>query len=168
MRDKSTGLWRRMILVPFNRAVPASERIYGMDQPEWWEAEGETAGILNWAIAGLCRLMKNRKFTDSLLVDAALSEYARDANPVMYFLEEEFTETNDPDDMVESRVIYDCYKRWCVEKSHHKMSDRSFFKEFNKKFTESKRRRKSTEGRPWAYSNLKISENASFQDNSYF
>ena len=51
--DRSGGLWRRMILLPFNREVPEGERVLGMDKPVWWQESGELSGMLNWAIAEL-------------------------------------------------------------------------------------------------------------------
>ncbi len=40
-KDRSYGLWRRMILVPFNRQIPPERRVMGMDEPDWWIDSGE-------------------------------------------------------------------------------------------------------------------------------
>src|SRR5262249_2891693 len=34
--DKTEGVWRRLLLVPFNRRVSDAERVPGLDKPEWW------------------------------------------------------------------------------------------------------------------------------------
>lgn len=49
--DKSGGLWRRMILMPWRVTIPENERVRGMDTPGWWQDQGELPGILLWAIA---------------------------------------------------------------------------------------------------------------------
>src|SRR5262249_19280874 len=33
--DRSGGLWRRMLLMPFQVEIQAHERVYGMDKPAW-------------------------------------------------------------------------------------------------------------------------------------
>src|SRR5205814_4102 len=47
--DKSDGVWRRMLLIPFQVQITAEERVYGMDKPDWWIEKGELPGIFNWA-----------------------------------------------------------------------------------------------------------------------
>jgi putative DNA primase/helicase len=49
VRDNSTGMWRRMILVPFTVTIPEANR-----DPHLYETlKTESAGILNWMLAGL-------------------------------------------------------------------------------------------------------------------
>lgn len=47
--DMSDGMWRRMILIPFDVKIPNEQQDLGL--PEMLRAEA--AGILNWALAGL-------------------------------------------------------------------------------------------------------------------
>jgi P4 family phage/plasmid primase-like protien len=58
--DRSSGLWRRMILMPFRVTIAEDDpgRVFNMDKPEWWIESGELPGILNWAFAGLDRLRR--------------------------------------------------------------------------------------------------------------
>ena len=51
--DRTDGIWRRMVLVPFRTKIQPHERIIGMDKREWWEASGELPAIFNWAAAGV-------------------------------------------------------------------------------------------------------------------
>jgi hypothetical protein len=46
-----------MILFPMDVEIPKSERVVGMDTTEWWQANGEFPGILNWALMGLTQLL---------------------------------------------------------------------------------------------------------------
>ncbi|MEX2025863.1 MAG: phage/plasmid primase, P4 family, partial [Pirellulaceae bacterium] len=54
--DRSDGVWRRMLLVPWRIQIGQEERIPNMDKPWWWERQGELPGMLLWAIRGLARL----------------------------------------------------------------------------------------------------------------
>ncbi|MBA3315134.1 MAG: hypothetical protein H0T47_17830 [Planctomycetaceae bacterium] len=90
--DRSGGLWRRMILMPFTEVIPEDERIPGMDRPEFWEASGELPGMLNWALIGLKRLQAQGRFTESSVVSAMVDDYRRDSNPAQTFLLDHYRE----------------------------------------------------------------------------
>ncbi len=57
--DRSSGIWRRMLLVPWNVKITADQRIAGMDKPDWWVTAGELPGIFWWAVLGLARLRES-------------------------------------------------------------------------------------------------------------
>src|SRR5262249_21140138 len=65
--DRSGGLWRGMILMPFRVVIAENDpgRVFGMDKPAWWEASGELPGMLNWSLAGLDRRRRQGQFTRS-------------------------------------------------------------------------------------------------------
>ncbi len=81
--DRSGGLWRRMILIPFRITIAENDpgRVFGMDKPEWWEASGELPGVFNWALAGLDRLRQQDRFTQSQVCEQALADYRTENNP---------------------------------------------------------------------------------------
>jgi putative DNA primase/helicase len=59
-RDRSAGLWRRMILVPFRVMIPSDRQ-----DPQLKEKlKQELPGILLWALEGLQRLRRNERFTE--------------------------------------------------------------------------------------------------------
>jgi P4 family phage/plasmid primase-like protien len=63
--DRSNGVWRRLVLIPWLYTIPASEIVRGMDQWSYWAKTGELPGIFLWALQGLHRLMKNGGFSCS-------------------------------------------------------------------------------------------------------
>lgn len=161
LRDRSAGLWRRMILVPFNRQVAASEKIRGMDRPHWWRDNGQLPGMLNWAIVGLHRLLQQGEFTTSRVCDDAFLDYRRESNPTAEFLEE-FLEVCDPytqdaDDYVMSARLYELYRFWSGKMGLHPLGSRMFFKELKRTFMSVERYRLAISGRPWAYRGIKFS-----------
>jgi putative DNA primase/helicase len=79
--DKSDGLWRRMLLLPFLVKISAIEAIRGMDKREWWQERGELPGILNWALAGLADLRREGGFAVPSSCLAALDEVRLGSNP---------------------------------------------------------------------------------------
>src|SRR4051794_20535085 len=113
--DKSEGVWRRLLLLPFTRQVPVGERVAGMEKPELWLRMGEVAGILNWALEGMKRLKANStRFVEPAACRAALQEHRVESDPCRAFLEEHYVadvqatplKTND---------LYREYRDWCEQ-----------------------------------------------------
>jgi P4 family phage/plasmid primase-like protien len=130
--DRSGGLWRRMILVPWRRKVSQLERIKGMDKPEYWQASGELPGIFAWAVAGLARLREQGAFTRSELVDEGLDDYRRETNPARSFLQQFVREV--PDHSIGCTVLYSHYANWCKLMGYHKINENNFGREVNRIF----------------------------------
>jgi len=82
------GLTRRMILVPFEQTIPANE----MDEDlERKIIENEMPAILNWAIEGLLRLVKNKyKFTKSQTIEDSMEEYRVETDQIYSYIKECF------------------------------------------------------------------------------
>lgn len=139
-RDRSSGVWRRMILVPFNREVPEKKKIARMDSFQWWLDSGEVPAILRWAIEGLDRLQTMGRFTHSKLCEAASKEYRRDSNPAGDFLAEHVREAT-TDHRISCQWLYSLYSTWCKETGHRYPLSRSHFgKEVSRAFAESERK----------------------------
>ena len=138
--DRSGGLWRRMILMPWRVVIAADDpgRIFGMDKPDWWVASGELPGIFNWALAGLDRLRRNNRFTRSEICEQALAEYRTENNPARMFLLESCREA--PEGQAPCGELYQAYRRWCEGNGYSPLADRSFGKEVKRVFTKAERR----------------------------
>jgi P4 family phage/plasmid primase-like protien len=144
--DKTDGVWRRLLLVPFNRKVPVGERVAGMDKPDYWLRAGEVPGILNWALEGLRQLRaQDMKFTEPAACRAALQEQRADADSCRAFLEERYTA--DPQGKpVPSASLYAEYRDWCEKNGFKAVNVANFGHQVRRVFDleESKTHRFST------------------------
>lgn len=156
IRDRSQGLWRRMLLVPFNRQVEASRRVRGMDASQWWIDQGEVAGILRWAIIGLHRLNTQGDFSDSKISEDAINEFKMESNPASQFLREHL-ESSDFFS-VPCGKVYELYEHWCRKTGHKPLGANQLGKEIARIFPDSKRTR-TREGNilQWEYKKIKFS-----------
>jgi phage/plasmid-associated DNA primase len=153
--DRSGGLWRRMILMPFRITIGENDpgRVFGMDKPSWWESSGELPGILNWALAGLDRLRQQGRFTQSQVCEEALAEYRTENNPARMFLLERCRE--DPEGQAPCGELYQAYRTWCHGNGYSPLADRSFGKEVRRVFPKAERREIGPRGsRLYAYCGL--------------
>ena len=132
IKDRSEGLWRRLLLVPFRCQIKESDRIFGMDRPDWWVRSGEAPGILLWAIAGLHRIREQNGFTKCQASADVLADYRLDSNPAAEFFDE-FIEIEDSSS-IESKRLYDLYRHWCSETNCRPLGNRQFGKELRRRF----------------------------------
>lgn len=79
--------------------------------------ENETPGVINWILIGLKRLMDNGfAFTTSRSTEETWQFYRRKSLPVLSFMEEILTVTDDDDDVIGSEEMYTIFSSWLDEK----------------------------------------------------
>lgn len=105
--DRSRGLWRRMLLLPFKYQVAEADKIENLGLKIF---QAEAAGIFNWALEGLQRLEANRKFTRSAVSDEAQAKYKMDCNPAESFLRDCVGVC--PTGSIGASYLYDEYVNW--------------------------------------------------------
>jgi len=143
--DKSEGVWRRLLLVPFTRQVPLGERVAGMDKPEFWMNTGEAPGILNWALEGLRRLQKNgMRFTEPAACRAAVQEHRVDSDPCRAFLEEHYVADPNGKPLLTAELCSK-YRDWCEENGFKTVGSNNFSRQVKRVFrTDTKPQRLGT------------------------
>jgi len=154
--DRTEGLWRRLLLVPFEQVFSEDAQIKDLAE----RLKKELPGILNWALKGLARLNEN----GSLLVPKAgrslVEQYRRESNPARQFLQENFVECLDFAGLPCSEV-YNSYVRWCQDNGYKSMNSSNFGKEVQRTMPKVKKERIRKDGRQvYAYSGLATEENS--------
>ncbi|MCC3145795.1 phage/plasmid primase, P4 family [Halanaerobium sp. Z-7514] len=110
-KNLTHGFYRRLEIVNFpNKFSPNMENY---DPQLTSKLKTELPGIARWAINGLIRFLENGKqFTISDTMRIDLLNYMDQKNVFSEFLEEFVVETDDPDDYIVSRNLYNIYKDW--------------------------------------------------------
>lgn len=148
--DRSDGIWRRMLGIPFEIQIPVQDRVIGMDRPAWWYASGEMPAIFNWALAGLRRLLAQSRFSETSLQQRYRDDYQDETNPAREFLRENYGAN--PDGWVPVSTVYADYRRWCTDNGYRPLADKSFGKEVRRFFKSVVRARAgSRDSRSWIY-----------------
>lgn len=148
--DRSQGIWRRVLLIPWEIEVPKEKRIKGMDKVEFWQQAGELPGILNWALVGLYRRKKQNGFTDSEKMRESVRDYQEEMNPARAFLSEN-TEWKAAAKGIPTADLYAVYRKWAAENGYHPLSERTFAKEVRRNFPGTKKIRTMESGRRFFY-----------------
>jgi P4 family phage/plasmid primase-like protien len=130
--DRSNGVWRRMLILPFEQVVPAEKRDRRLIGVKFWEASGELPGILAWALEGLRRLRERGRFNEPVECQKIREDYKRDSNPAATFLadhcDSELTATTS------SPKLYRAYSTWVKDMGHHALSEPVFAREVKRLF----------------------------------
>ncbi|WP_341645945.1 DNA primase family protein [Thauera sp. SDU_THAU2] len=111
--DASDGFWRRWEVIPFKTTIPLEQR-----DPKLAEKiiEQELAGVLNWALAGLQRLLKRNGFDPAR--PAAMEEVLKSAklvaDDVTGWLSDRVQTVTGPL-ATKKADIYSDYHRWCTD-----------------------------------------------------
>lgn len=119
--DNSHGFWRRFFVVEFNRD-------FGKDPARVTKGEmkarltAERAGIVQWALWGAVRLLRQGKYTQPESHAAAISEWRLDVDPVAAFVDGCCKRTGD---ITPLKEIYPEYSRWCEKSGRRPASDRT-------------------------------------------
>lgn len=168
-KDRSQGIWRRMLLIPWRKSIEKAMRIKNMDKPAWWEASGELPGILNWAIVGLQRLQEKGDFTASVVSSEAVSDYQKEMNSARAFLTELVAKVEDGGDpyhpdFLRVDFLYSTYMRWARAGNQHPFSKPTFAKEMfrvfkgikRSQFREAGTKEDDTRHRHWVYRGIEF------------
>lgn len=107
--DKSHGLYRRILILPFNRRFDGKNA----DKHLKKKLQKELAGILNWALVGLKRLrMQDYEFSESVSIEEAISRYKQEQNPILDYMTEMLEKAGQQDRVARAAVI-ESYQTWC-------------------------------------------------------
>lgn len=144
--DRSKGIWRRMIVIPFQVSIARDRQ----DPQLASKLKAELPGIFNWAVEGLQDLRRCGQFKIPTICQQAWEDFKRESNPAREFLTESY-EVGTSDDVVSSSVIYDDYRQWCGGRGFKPLDATNIGKEIRKTFPKAERRRETKGERSWKY-----------------
>jgi putative DNA primase/helicase len=152
VKDKSSGLWRRMIVLHFPVQIPEDEQ-----DPQLVEKlEVELPGILNWSLVGLFRLLKRGHLVEPASSVAAREEHRRVCNSARLFIEENLCSIPGRD--LAKHAVYSDYQSFCKDRGFSPMNEAHFAQEvyryFPGKVTTARRRMGVDSVRTYVYDGL--------------
>ena len=113
------GVRRRLLVVTFNRTIPRHERVERIGQRV---AEEEPDLLLDWAVQGAARLIRNRRFTEPESSREALREWIL-ADPVAAWLESDNITTGGGDAVyARTRDAYRNFEGWATSEGYRRQS----------------------------------------------
>ena len=108
IRGTDTGIWRRLLLIPFSIEVPEAKRDRGIVE----RLRSESQGILNWMLEG-CLLWQAEGLNPPESVRAAVAEYRDEEDLINQFVEQ-FCELGDGLSVDRRKLSY-AFECWMKE-----------------------------------------------------
>jgi P4 family phage/plasmid primase-like protien len=127
-KDRSDGLWRRLIVLPFPVTISEDQRNPNLKE----ELKTELSGIFNWAVWGAWSLHDRGRFIEPRSSREAHETFRREANPARLFLEENWEAQ--PDGEVSKQGLYTMYRRYCDDRGQKALNATNFHNEVPKVF----------------------------------
>lgn len=129
IKDKSGAVVNRLVIIPFNARFSADDPDYDPYIKYKLRKSDSMEYLIQLGIAGLKRVLANRKFTTSLKVEKEIEEYEENNNPILLFFKEEPKIENEP-----TNTVYRAYSEFCLANSFNPMSNIEFSKQVKKRF----------------------------------
>lgn len=128
VRGTDDGIWRRLMLVPFDVQIPEEERDPDLVDRLW----EERAGIFAWLVEGLCEALEVGVQPPSSVV-AATQEYRAESDPVGQFLTACCVVSGSSDDVIETRALVDGFALFLIERGMPPWTGTKFSKQLASK-----------------------------------
>lgn len=153
-KDRSDGIWRRMLYIQMGRKIPDSEDRPGFTDPQYWVESGQMPAILNWALAGLDRLYERGRIVRPAASIRAIAEQKLNAHPELQFFDDHIEKSTGGH--VFAKEMQETYNAWC--KHHNARSSGSAWlgKRLKEHIETVERCREPGGTRQWFYTNVKL------------
>lgn len=137
--DKSTGFFRRPIIIPFNNSFGTEKEVAeGMrdkvKDPKIAERiiENELDIVFTWAYAGLNRVKNNNwKVTISKAAEQEMEEYREEVDSAYAFFKEKIVIASNKGIRVPKKDVYNAYYDWCTSNHNVPMNNKNFGKQLS-------------------------------------
>ena len=161
--DKTRSFYRRWVIIKFPYTFTSDPGELELDDhkrkdpsyPESLITEEELSGLLNWALDGLDRVLKNDRFFNERTVSRKSELWELESNPVANFIEEWCVE--DENAIFPKRPFWQIYNQFAKEQGHGHLELGQFTKKLGKKGI-SKSKRGPRGGRIKCYSGVRLTK----------
>lgn len=120
--EYTTAFFRRFLIIPFDVTIPPKEQDKNLHNKI---IGAELAGVFNWVLIGLARLLEQGKFSDCDAAERALTEYKHQADSVSQFLEACYY-VSDPKRRITIPVLYVEYTNFCQNCGYIRLNNTNF------------------------------------------
>lgn len=110
------GIWRRIMVLPFNRRFTDDEKDPHLERKLMTEADG----ILSWIVEGCHKYLHDGGLKPSKRMKAEVMSYREDSDLLGEFLSDETFSA--PSERVEEQKLYHSYTMWCGRNGCHPLS----------------------------------------------
>ncbi len=120
--EQTNAYFRRFLIVPFTVTIPDNEQDRELSKKI---IDSELSGIFNWVLAGLHRLLAQKRFTYSEVVNQQTELYRTQSDSMKMFIEDEgYLKHNE--DFKPLQDLFEEYKKYCFDCNFRCMTRKTF------------------------------------------
>ncbi|MCA1622729.1 MAG: phage/plasmid primase, P4 family [Acidobacteria bacterium] len=121
--EHTKAFFRRFLIIPFDVTIPEEKQNPNLANEI---IETELAGVFNWILEGLNRLLQHGKFSKCDAAQKALETYRKESDSVAMFIEDERYEKSSNYSVV--KTIYQNYRSYCLDNGYKPLGRNNFTK----------------------------------------
>lgn len=152
VRGRDEGIWRRFVIIPFDKQIPLHE----IDRDLTKKLKRELPAIMRWCVDGFLEWQRIG-LSEPAIIKEQRDEYRTEMDSISAFIEE-CCET-DYKFKISASELFSAYDNWAKRNNQHKMTNVKFAAEMLKKFE-----RTTIKGKRY-YRGLKIAEDSQYNPN---
>lgn len=126
VRGTDDGIWRRLILVPFNVQIPDHK----VDKDLKYKLQREASGILNWAVDGCLKWQREGLKVPSIIENASKG-YRNEMDVLEGFIADCLSVGSGT---LPASIAYKAYKGWATDNNQYLMNSTKFGRELSMKY----------------------------------
>lgn len=123
--EHTNAYFRRFLIIPFDVTIPELEQDKNLHTKI---IENELAGVFNWVLAGLTRLLEQKRFSECEAAKQAVDQYKMESNSVQMFLNENAYKSS-PTEYKLIKDLYLSYRIFCNDDGMTPFKKTNFIKQ---------------------------------------
>ncbi|WP_353422776.1 phage/plasmid primase, P4 family [Staphylococcus xylosus] len=131
VRGRDEGIWRRFVIIPFDKQIPLHE----IDRDLTKKLKRELPAIMRWCVDGFLEWQRIG-LSEPKIIKEQRDEYRVEMDSIASFIND-CCELN-PMQKIKSSEIFSAYDRWAKDNNQHIMSSTKFGREMAKRFNRKK------------------------------
>lgn len=161
-QDRTQGIWRRLLFVPFEKVYAEHEQNKNLAD----ELAKGLPGIFNWALKGMELLQEQGEFISPVKCSNAIEDYKRSVNPARAFLQDNY-EVDVEAEGLSCEEVYMSYDQWCRTNGCKALNSANFGKEVKRTLGIEKIRGGGREHRMNIYSGMRLKIDAEISEPAF-
>lgn len=131
VRGRDEGIWRRFVIIPFDKQIPLHE----IDRDLTKKLKRELPAIMRWCVDGFLEWQRIG-LSEPAIIKEQRDEYRVEMDSTEAFIEE--CCNVDDTKYVKTSELFKAYDHWAKENNQYRMSNKKFRSEMEKKFNTKK------------------------------
>lgn len=149
--DRSNGIWDRLRIIPFNQRFRGTEKVNPNLKNDI--VRDELPGVFNWAVKGLAKLRKLKRFPDTAEGLKIAEKHRNDCDHEKQFFEESYQGNNGG--YFSKAALYKEYRTFCTDNGYHFRNESNFSNAVQRVFPSAiATKKRVSQGNIWVWLNI--------------